>query len=97
TVRNVMSDFSRLKKLVSGLSDRFDKYERSKVFDSKGNFPLPLGSQVREPPAEPSARPVPASYPDDSYVVTRDATIAAAAVATSDIDDDDDYTAPMYS
>nr|GFB45440.1 hypothetical protein [Tanacetum cinerariifolium] len=34
-VRNVMSDFSRLKKLVKGLSDRFDEYERSKVFDAK--------------------------------------------------------------
>nr|GFB97664.1 hypothetical protein [Tanacetum cinerariifolium] len=61
-----------------------------------GSFPLPLGLQVREPPAEPSARPVPAPYPDDPYVVTRDATIADAAIATSGIDDDDD-TAPMDS
>nr|GEV31325.1 hypothetical protein [Tanacetum cinerariifolium] len=64
---------------------------------SEGSFPLPLGSQVREPPAEPSTRPVPALYSDDPYVVTRDAAIAAAAVATFDIDDDDDDTAPMDS
>nr|GFC81707.1 hypothetical protein [Tanacetum cinerariifolium] len=30
TVRNVMSDLSGVKKLVKGLSDRFDEYERSK-------------------------------------------------------------------
>nr|GFB09231.1 hypothetical protein [Tanacetum cinerariifolium] len=35
TVRNVMSDLSGLKKLVKGLSDRFNEYERSKVFDAK--------------------------------------------------------------
>nr|GEX15790.1 hypothetical protein [Tanacetum cinerariifolium] len=35
TVRNVMSDLSGVKKLVKGLSDRFDEYERSKVFDAK--------------------------------------------------------------
>nr|GEW49749.1 putative reverse transcriptase domain-containing protein [Tanacetum cinerariifolium] len=63
---------------------------------SKDSFPLPLGSQVREPPAEPSARPVPALYPDDPYVVTRDVAIATAVVATSGIDDDDDI-APMDS
>nr|GEY96060.1 putative reverse transcriptase domain-containing protein [Tanacetum cinerariifolium] len=132
TVRNVISDLSGLKKLVNGLSDRFDEYERSKVFEAKrvlekelvnerngkefyqefgeymcrmlqncqkseGSFPLPFGSQVREPPAEPSARPVPAPYPDDPYVVTRDAAIAAAAIATFGIDDDDDDTAPMDS
>nr|GEV31324.1 retrovirus-related Pol polyprotein from transposon TNT 1-94 [Tanacetum cinerariifolium] len=34
---------------------------------SKGSFPLDLGLQVREPPAELSARPVPAPYPDDPY------------------------------
>nr|GFB42224.1 hypothetical protein [Tanacetum cinerariifolium] len=61
---------------------------------SEGSFPLPLGLQVREPPAEPSARRVPAPYPDDPYVVTRDAAIADAAIATFGIDDDDD-TAPM--
>nr|GEX70493.1 putative reverse transcriptase domain-containing protein [Tanacetum cinerariifolium] len=107
TVRNVMSDLPGLKKLVKGLSDRFDEYEGSKVFEDKralekeseDSFPLPLGSQDREPPAEPSARPVPAPYSDDPYVVTRDVAIAAAAVATSGIDDDDDddNTAPMDS
>nr|GFC16136.1 hypothetical protein [Tanacetum cinerariifolium] len=35
TVRNMMSDLSGLKKLVKGLSDRFDEYERSKVFYAK--------------------------------------------------------------
>nr|GEV66300.1 hypothetical protein [Tanacetum cinerariifolium] len=49
---------------------------------SEDSFPLPLGSQDREPPAEPSARHVPAPYSDDPYVVTRYAAIAAA-VATS--------------
>nr|GEZ61517.1 reverse transcriptase domain-containing protein [Tanacetum cinerariifolium] len=93
TVRNVMSDFSGLKKLVKDLSDRFDEYQRSKVFyanrdlekelvnerngkefyrefgeymslmlqnrqKSEGSFPLRLSLQVREPPAEPSARHV---------------------------------------
>nr|GFD12873.1 hypothetical protein [Tanacetum cinerariifolium] len=41
--------------------------------------------------------PVPASYPDDPYVVTRDADIAAASVATSGINDDDGDIAPMDS
>nr|GEW36685.1 hypothetical protein [Tanacetum cinerariifolium] len=106
TVQNVMSDLSGLKKVVKGLSDRFDEYERSKVFEAKrvlekelseGSFLLPLGPQVREPHAEPFARPVPAPYPDDPYVVTRDAAIAAAAVATFGIDDDDDDIAPLDS
>nr|GEZ99276.1 hypothetical protein [Tanacetum cinerariifolium] len=64
---------------------------------SKGSFPLPLGLQVREPPAEPSSRPVPDPYPNDPYVVTRDAAVADAAIATSGINDDDDDTAPMDS
>nr|GEZ38118.1 hypothetical protein [Tanacetum cinerariifolium] len=34
-VRNVMSDLSGLKKLVNGLSDRFDEYEGSRVFKDK--------------------------------------------------------------
>nr|GFC67022.1 hypothetical protein [Tanacetum cinerariifolium] len=34
-VRNVMSDLSGVKKLVKGLSDRFDEYDRSKVFYAK--------------------------------------------------------------
>nr|GEX43594.1 putative reverse transcriptase domain-containing protein [Tanacetum cinerariifolium] len=49
-----------------------------------------LSGLKKEPPAEPSARPVPAPYPDDPYFVTRDAAIATANVATSSIDDDDD-------
>nr|GEX55502.1 hypothetical protein [Tanacetum cinerariifolium] len=132
TVRNVMSDLSGLKKLVKGLSDRFDEYEGSKVFKvkrvlkkelvnerngkefyrefgeymcrmlqnhqkSKDSFPLPLGSQVREPPAEPFARPVPAPYPDDPYVVAKDVAIATAVVATFGIDNDDDDTALIES
>nr|GEZ66253.1 hypothetical protein [Tanacetum cinerariifolium] len=131
-VRNVMSDLSRLKKLVKGLSDQFDEYERSKVIEAKrvlekelvnerngkkfyrefgeymcrmlqnrqkseGSFPLPLSSQVKEPPAKPSDRPVPAPYPDDPYVVNRDVAITDAAIATFGIDDDDDDTAPMDS
>nr|GEY56437.1 putative reverse transcriptase domain-containing protein [Tanacetum cinerariifolium] len=55
-----------------------------------------LSGLKKEPPADPSARPVPASYPDDPYVVTRGAAIAASAIATFGIDDDDD-TAPMDS
>nr|GEV87221.1 putative reverse transcriptase domain-containing protein [Tanacetum cinerariifolium] len=105
-MRNVMSDLSGLKKLVKDLSDRFDEYEGSKVFEDKRVLEKELVNERngkdfyqefdREPHAEPSARPVPAPYYDDPYVVTRDATIAAAVVATSDIDDDDD-TAPMDS
>nr|GFB48100.1 hypothetical protein [Tanacetum cinerariifolium] len=107
TVRNVMSNLSGLKKLVKGLSDRFNEYERSKVFEAKRVLEKELVNErngkefyqefVREPPAKPSAQHVPAPYPNDPYVVTRDAAIAAAAVATSGIDDDDDNTAPMDS
>nr|GFA28310.1 putative reverse transcriptase domain-containing protein [Tanacetum cinerariifolium] len=35
TVKKVMPDLSRLKKLVKGLSDRFDEYEWRNVFDAK--------------------------------------------------------------
>ncbi|GJR82446.1 putative reverse transcriptase domain-containing protein [Tanacetum coccineum] len=35
TVRKVMSNLSGVKKLAKGLSDRFDEYERSKVFKDK--------------------------------------------------------------
>ncbi|GJU87850.1 hypothetical protein Tco_1295396 [Tanacetum coccineum] len=121
-----MSDLSGVKKLVKGLSDRFDEYERSKVFKDKkilekelvnernrkdfyrefgeymcrmlqkrqkseDGLPVPSGSQVRKPPAEPFARSAPALRSDDPYVVARD---AAATVTTSDIDDD---TASMDS
>nr|GFC92277.1 hypothetical protein [Tanacetum cinerariifolium] len=89
-VRNVMSDLSGLKKLVKDITDRSMSTRGAKFSKIKS-------SQVREPPAEPSALPIPAPYPDDPYVVTRDAAIAtAAAVATSGNDDDDD-TAPMDS
>nr|GEV58306.1 hypothetical protein [Tanacetum cinerariifolium] len=104
TMRNVMLDCSGLKKLVKGLSDRFNEYERSKVFEAKRVIEKELVNErngkefyrefVREPPAEPSARPVPTPYPDDPYVVTRD---AATTIATSSIDDDDHDTAPMDS
>ncbi|GJU30841.1 putative reverse transcriptase domain-containing protein [Tanacetum coccineum] len=60
---------------------------------SEDGLPVPSGSQVRKPPAEPFARSAPALRSDDPYVVARD---AAAAVTTSDIDDDDD-TASMDS
>nr|GEW49937.1 hypothetical protein [Tanacetum cinerariifolium] len=70
-VKNVMSDLSGLKKLVKDLSDRFDEYEGSKFREGV----------VKEPHAKPSARPIPTSYPDDPYVVTRDAAIVAATAA----------------
>ncbi|GJT88859.1 putative reverse transcriptase domain-containing protein [Tanacetum coccineum] len=54
---------------------------------SKDGLPVPSGSQVRKPPAEPFARSTPALRSDDPYVVARD---AAAAITTSDSDDDDD-------
>nr|GEZ22549.1 hypothetical protein [Tanacetum cinerariifolium] len=103
TVRNGMSDLSG--ELVNERNAKefyreFGEYmcrmlqNRQK---SKGSFPLPTGSQVREPPAEPSARHVSAPYLDDPYVVTRDDAIADAAIATSSIDDDDDDIAPMDS
>nr|GFD57105.1 hypothetical protein [Tanacetum cinerariifolium] len=64
----------------------------------EGSFPLPIGSQVQEPPAEPSARSVSAPYPNDPCVITRDVAIADAAITTSGIDDDDDDdTAPRDS
>nr|GEV16946.1 putative reverse transcriptase domain-containing protein [Tanacetum cinerariifolium] len=95
-VRNVMLDLSGLKKLVKDLSDQFDEYEGSKVFKDKKVLEKELVNEknmkefyqefVREPPDEPSARPVLASYPDDPYVVTRDATIAAAAAAVATFD-----------
>nr|GFA98510.1 hypothetical protein [Tanacetum cinerariifolium] len=101
-VRNVMSDLSGLKKLVNNLSNRFDEYEGSKVFEDKKVLEKELVNERngkefyqefdREPPAEPSTRSVPTPYPDDPYVVTRDATNAAAVVGTFDIDDDDDTT-----
>ncbi|GJT21526.1 hypothetical protein Tco_0891463 [Tanacetum coccineum] len=83
TVRKVMSDVSGVKKLVKDLSDRFDEYERSRVFkdkkileeelcqQSEDGFPVPSGSQVRKPPAEPFARSAPVLRFDDPYVVAK--------------------------
>ncbi|GJS68947.1 hypothetical protein Tco_0683512 [Tanacetum coccineum] len=96
TVRKAMSKLSGVKKLVKGLSDRFDlSYEREQGFQGQENYgggskdglPVPSGPQVRKPPAEPFARSTPALRSDDPYVVARD---AAAAITTSDSDDDDD-------
>nr|GFC39410.1 hypothetical protein [Tanacetum cinerariifolium] len=86
---NLGTVWKRLGKMEKFMSERIDTEGRiKKKFKEQDCHFLGL---VREPPAEPSARPVPAPYPDDPYVVTRD-----AAIATSGIDDDDD-TAPMDS
>nr|GFA68815.1 hypothetical protein [Tanacetum cinerariifolium] len=56
TVRNVMSDLSRLKKLVKGLSDRFDEYEGSKVFEDKRALEketMPPRKRIRGNPPPP--------------------------------------------
>nr|GFA01612.1 hypothetical protein [Tanacetum cinerariifolium] len=84
TVRNVMSDLSGLKKLVKGLSDRFNEYERIKVFNAKRVLEKEL---VNERNGKEFYREF------GEYI---DAAIADAAIATSGIDDDDD-TAPMDS
>nr|GEU78715.1 hypothetical protein [Tanacetum cinerariifolium] len=85
TVRNVMSDLSRLKKLVKGLSDRFDEYEWSKVFDAKWVLEKELVNE----------RNAKEFYPEFSEYI--DAAIADAAIATFGIDDYDDDTALMDS
>nr|GEX21769.1 hypothetical protein [Tanacetum cinerariifolium] len=91
---NLGTSWKRLGKMEKLMSERIDTEGRvKKKFKEQDRHFVGL---VREPPVEPSARPVPASYPNDPYVVTRDAAIAAAVVATSGIDDDDD-TAPMDS
>nr|GFA49171.1 hypothetical protein [Tanacetum cinerariifolium] len=88
TVRNVMSDLSGLKKLVKGLSDRFDEYEWSKVFDAKWVLEKELVNE----------RNAKEFYPEFSeYICRIDAAIADAAIATSGIDDDDNDTAPFDS
>nr|GEX53626.1 putative reverse transcriptase domain-containing protein [Tanacetum cinerariifolium] len=102
---NVFKDKKVLEKELVNEKNRkefyreFDEYMcrmLQKHQKSDDSFPFPLGLQVREPPAEPSARPVPALHPDDPYDVTRDTTVAVvAAVATFGIDDDD--IAPMDS
>nr|GFD34115.1 hypothetical protein [Tanacetum cinerariifolium] len=96
TVRNVMSDLSGVKKLVKGLSDRFDEYERSKVFDAKRVLEEEL---VNERNAKEFYREF------GEYMCrmlqnrqkSEDAAIADAAIATFGIDDDDDDTALMDS
>nr|GEY92946.1 putative reverse transcriptase domain-containing protein [Tanacetum cinerariifolium] len=101
TVRNVMSDLSGLKKLVKGLSDRFDEYERSKVFNAKRVLEKELvnernGKEFYREFGEYMCRMLQTSK------VQRDAAIADATIATSGIDDDDDDdddddSAPMDS
>nr|GFA68701.1 hypothetical protein [Tanacetum cinerariifolium] len=91
---NLGTVWKRLGKMEKLMSERIDTEGRiKKKFKEQDRHFLGL---VQEPPAKPSARPVPAPYPDDPYVVTRDAAIADAAIATSGIDDDDD-TAPTDS
>nr|GEZ97912.1 hypothetical protein [Tanacetum cinerariifolium] len=105
TVRNVMSDLSRLKKLVKGLSDRFDEYERSKVFNAKRvlekelvnernrkEFYLEFGEYMCR--MLQNRQKFEGSFP---LPLGSDAAIADAAIATSGIDVDDDDTAPMDS
>nr|GFC02887.1 hypothetical protein [Tanacetum cinerariifolium] len=96
TVRNVMSDLSRLKKLVKGLSDRFDEYERSKVFDVKRVLKKELvnewnGKEFYREFGEYMCQML------QNHQKSKDAAIVDAAIATSGIDDDDDDTAPMDS
>nr|GFB19282.1 hypothetical protein [Tanacetum cinerariifolium] len=81
TMRNVMSDLSGVKKLVKGLSDRLDEYERSKVFDARRVLEKEL---VNERNAKEFYREF------GEYI---DAAIADAAIATFGID----KTAPMDS
>nr|GFD44688.1 hypothetical protein [Tanacetum cinerariifolium] len=71
--------------LVKGLSDRFDEYERSKVFDAKRVLEEKL---VNERNAKEFYREF------GEYI---DAAIADAVIAISSIDDDDDDTAPIDS
>nr|GEV47549.1 hypothetical protein [Tanacetum cinerariifolium] len=82
-MRNVMSDLFGLKKLVKDLSDRFDEYEGSKVFEDKKVLEKELVNERNEKEFY------------QEFGEQYDA-IAAAAVATSRINDDDD-TAPMDS
>nr|GFB43455.1 hypothetical protein [Tanacetum cinerariifolium] len=95
TVRNVMSDLYGVKKLVKGLSDRFDEYERSKVFDAKRVLEKELVN-------ERNAKEFYQEFSEYMYQMlqnrqkSEDAAIADAAIATFGIDDDDD-TAPMDS
>nr|GEU44340.1 hypothetical protein [Tanacetum cinerariifolium] len=102
TVRNVMSDLSGLKKLVKGLSDRFDEYERSKVFEAKRVLEKELvnernGKEFYQEFSEYMCRMLQNRQKSEgSFPLPLDAAIVAAAIATSSIDDDDDTT-PMDS
>nr|GFC78650.1 hypothetical protein [Tanacetum cinerariifolium] len=90
-------------KLVKGLSDQFDKYERSKVFDAKRVLEKEL---VNERNAKEFYREF-GEYMcqmlqnrqkyEGSFPLPLDAAIADAAIATSGINDDDDDTAPRDS
>nr|GEW08306.1 hypothetical protein [Tanacetum cinerariifolium] len=101
TVRKVMSDLSRLKKLVKGLSDRFDEYERSKVFDAKRVLEKELvnernGKEFYREFSEYMCRMLQNHQKSEGSFplpLGSDAAIADAAIATSGIDDDDDDTA----
>nr|GFB69446.1 hypothetical protein [Tanacetum cinerariifolium] len=91
---------SGLKKLVKGLSDRFDEYERSKVFDAKRVLENELANEFYREFGEYMCRMLQnlqkfeGSFP---LPLGSDAAIADAAIATFSIDDDDDDTAPMDS
>nr|GEZ08087.1 hypothetical protein [Tanacetum cinerariifolium] len=104
-VSNVMSDFSGLKKLVKGLSDRFDEYERSKDFDANKVLEKELvnernGKEFYREFGEYMCRMLQNRQKSEGSFplpLSSDAAIADAAIATSGIDDDDDDTAHMDS
>nr|GEW12108.1 hypothetical protein [Tanacetum cinerariifolium] len=102
-VRNVMSDLSGLMKLVKGLSDQFDEYEGSKVFEDKRALEKELvnernGKEFYREFDEYMCRMLQNRQKSEgSFPLPLDAAIAAAAVATSGIDDDDDDTDPIDS
>nr|GFC79159.1 hypothetical protein [Tanacetum cinerariifolium] len=74
TMRNVISNLSGLKKLVKGLSDRFDEYERRNFFDAKRVIEKELVNERN----------------GKEFYREFDAAIADAAIATSGSNDDDD-------
>nr|GEX84855.1 hypothetical protein [Tanacetum cinerariifolium] len=103
TVRNVMLHLSGLKKIVKGLSDRFDEYEGSKVFKDKRALEKELvnernGKEFYREFGEYMCRMLQnrqnskGSFP---FPISSDAAIAAATVATSGIEDDDDDDAAL--
>nr|GEU75863.1 hypothetical protein [Tanacetum cinerariifolium] len=102
-VRNVMSDLSGLKKLVKGLSDRFNEYERSKVFEAKRVLEKELVNERNRKEfyrefGEYICQPLQNRQKSEgSFLLPLDAAIAAAAVATFGIDDNDNDTAPLDS